>query len=74
MNTTSRSGGSDEARDIQVITDIHVQVENDTDTVSDWKPTGSPKNWSETTSDKGLERANSTEQLVEFAEPPRKSS
>ncbi|KAI0571367.1 hypothetical protein Ptr902_00896 [Pyrenophora tritici-repentis] len=74
MNTsrTTRTAASDEARDIQVVTDIHVQVEGESDAASDWKPSTSPKNWSETTSVKNLERLNSTEQLVEVPDLPQR--
>ncbi|CAE6996148.1 hypothetical protein P3342_000308 [Pyrenophora teres f. teres] len=69
---TTRTQTSEEGRDIQVVTDIHVQVEGEPDTTSDWKPSSSPKDWSETTSVKNVEQLNSTEQLVPVPEPPQK--
>lgn len=71
LDVTKRSRDSDEdGRDIQVVTDIRVQVEEgDGGRLSGWKTPTSQQNWSDVSSVKDLERANSTEMLVDS--PPR---
>jgi hypothetical protein len=66
MEVTKHSAhSSDDARDIQVVTDIHVQVEGGEGRLSGWKTPTSNKEWSDIPSIKDIERASSTEMLVE---------
>lgn len=66
LNTTHHSHHSDEdARDIQVITDIRVHVEDDEGKMNGWRTNVTTKEWTEIGSNKGTERANSsTDTLV----------
>jgi hypothetical protein len=68
LEETKHSGrSSDDARDIQVVTDIHVHVEGvrGEDGLSGWRTPTSNKEWSDNTSIKEVVRVSSTEKLVE---------
>jgi hypothetical protein len=67
LDVTKRShGSSEDARDIQVVTDIHVQVDNaDGRTLSGWRTPPSQANWEDNTPGKEPQRENSTEMLVQ---------
>ena len=67
LDVTQRSQrSSDDARDIRVDTDIHVHVEGGEGRMSGWKTPTSNKDWADGASSKeGVERASSTEMLVE---------
>ena len=66
LDVTKRSNGSSEdARDIQVVTDIHVEVDGaDGRRISGWRMPASQNNWSDNVSSKETQRENSTESLV----------
>jgi hypothetical protein len=65
LDATQRSRrSSDDARDIQVVTDIHVTVEGDEGRMSGWKTPTSNKDWADGSSSKDMGRAISTEMLV----------
>jgi hypothetical protein len=67
LEATQRSQrSSDDARDIQVVTDIHVSVEDGEGRMSGWKTPTSNKEWgTDGASSRGdVERASSTEMLV----------
>jgi hypothetical protein len=67
LEATQRSHrSSDDARDIQVVTDIHVSVEDGEGRMSGWKTPTSNKEWgADGASSRGdVERASSTEMLV----------
>jgi hypothetical protein len=67
LDVTKRSNGSSEdARDIQVVTDIHVEVDGaDGRRLSGWRTPASQNNWSDDISGKESRRENSTEMLVD---------
>jgi hypothetical protein len=66
LNDTRHSRHSEEdLRDIQVITDIRVQVEDDAGKKNGWTTNVTTKEWTEIESNKDTERANSsTDTLV----------
>ncbi|CAN9155860.1 unnamed protein product [Alternaria alternata] len=66
LDVTKRSNGSsEEGRDIQVVTDIHVEVDGaDGRRISGWRTPASQNNWSDDISGKETQRENSTESLV----------
>ena len=66
LDVTKRSNGSsEEGRDIQVVTDIHVEVDGaDGRRISGWRTPASQNNWSDNVSSKETQRENSTESLV----------
>ncbi|CAN9079907.1 unnamed protein product [Alternaria alternata] len=66
LDVTKRSNGSsEEGRDIQVVTDIHVEVDGaDGRRISGWRTPASQNNWSDNISGKETQRENSTESLV----------
>jgi hypothetical protein len=67
LDVTKRSNNSSEdARDIQVITDIHIEVDGaDGRRLSGWRTPASQANWSDNVSGKETQRENSTEMLVD---------
>ncbi|KAI4698727.1 hypothetical protein J4E81_005338 [Alternaria sp. BMP 2799] len=73
LDVTKRSNGSSEdARDIQVVTDIHVEVDGaDGRRLSGWRTPASQATWADDISRKETQRENSTEMLVD--ENPRVS-
>lgn len=67
LDVTKRSNNSSEdARDIQVVTDIHIEVDGaDGRRLSGWRTPASQANWSDNVSGKETQRENSTEMLVD---------
>lgn len=70
LDITKRSRVStDDGRDIQVVTDIHVQVEGaeaaEAVQMSGWKTPTSHRHWDESSSAKDVETASTAEMLVE---------
>jgi hypothetical protein len=67
LDITKRSNESNEdARDIQVVTDIHVQVEGTEGVqMSGWRTTARNHHWEDSASTKDVETASTTEMLVE---------
>ncbi|KAG9184959.1 hypothetical protein G6011_11789 [Alternaria panax] len=67
LDVTKRSNGSSEdTRDIQVVTDIHVEVDGpDGRRLSGWRTAASQNNWSDNISSREMQRENSTEMLVD---------
>jgi len=67
LDVTKRSNGSSEdARDIQVVTDIHVEVDGaDGRRLSGWRTPASQATWADDISRKETQRENSTEMLVD---------
>jgi hypothetical protein len=67
LDVTKHShNSSEDARDIQVVTDIHVEVDGaDGRRLSGWRTPASQVNWSDDTSRKETQRENSTEMLVD---------
>lgn len=67
LNVTKRSNDSHEdGRDIQVVTDIHIKVEGSQSEPADaWRTQSSQQHWDESSSNKDIEIASTSEMLGE---------